>query len=46
MMSILKNNKEVRDAGVSISTDGRRNASTTLFTEGGYFFSRKKKQLV
>ena len=31
------------DSGVSISTDGRRNASATLLIEVGYFFSTKKK---
>ena len=33
-------------AGVSITTDDRRNASATLLREVGFFFPPKKKPLV
>ena len=35
----------IQDAGVSISTDDRRNASATLLREVGYFFLRRRSNL-
>ena len=44
--SINTRKKTFQVAGVSISTEGRQNVSATLLIVVGYFFPRKKKQLV